>query len=222
MVKLSRFTTRCKMLTIACVALNLFQVAAPVPTLGNSGQAAEKAARYDGETVFRGLYFGQGPVAQKLPEIWKQERYIERRKQLSPADERRINEIQDKIVADIKANHKEFLEHFGRVLQSGDHVAIQKELNEATSLAFAALRKETGKDPLAPVGDAASVYRFVEVYVYIWFVTYFYVYEWVAVVIYFSPILEASVEGIGSMKGLTRLQKEEWINLVATRLAAKD
>src|SRR4051812_25817614 len=27
-------------------------------------------SKYDGQTLFRGVFFGDGPVAEKLPEIW--------------------------------------------------------------------------------------------------------------------------------------------------------
>ena len=36
----------------------------------HSPQAAADSAPLDGRTLFRGIFFGDGPVAKKLPEIW--------------------------------------------------------------------------------------------------------------------------------------------------------
>jgi hypothetical protein len=48
---------------------------------GTSSEAtgAEAAPLYDGETIFRGLFFGAGPVAQYLPEVWENPFVIEAR-----------------------------------------------------------------------------------------------------------------------------------------------
>ncbi len=218
---IGRATLRCKILSLLCVTLIAFQTVWPSPMLGGPGQASEKASGYDGETIFRGLYFGQGPVAQKFPEIWKQERYLERKRLLTEKDEKQISEIQNKIVARLREEDKDFFDHFGKTLQSGDHVAIQKTLDETTNLMFAAVRKETGKDLTAPIVDVSSVYRYIQIWQWIYLYFYFYVYEFVFAFLYVGPIVAGSNEGVASMKGITRLQREEWIHLIATRLAAK-
>jgi SdpC family antimicrobial peptide len=203
-------------LSILCVILVGFQSFLPTFVLG---QPPQQRTRYDGETIFRGLYFGRGPVAELFPEIWKQERFLERKKLLTPEEERRIAEIQDKIIARIREKDNGFFDRFQRAMQSSDHLTIQKNLDEATALTLSVVRQETGKDPSAPIVDSAGVYRWVQIWEYFYVYYFYFVYEFVFAFLYFSP---AQAEGVAAMKGITRLQREEWINLIATRLAAKE
>src|SRR5262249_55520493 len=100
---------------------------------------------------------------------------------------------------------------------------IQKTLAETTNLTLSALRKQTGKDPYAPIVESASgVYRFVELFEWVYLYFFIDVYEYVYVVIYIPAALSAEpVEGVGTVKGVTRLEREQWINLIATRLSSK-
>jgi SdpC family antimicrobial peptide len=183
-------------------------------------QAAQQPAgsKYDGEAIFRGLYFGQGPVADLFPELWKQQRYLDRKKLLTQEDERRMGEIREKIIAGLKAKDRAFFDTFASTLRSGDHLAIQKKVAEVTDLTLDILQKDTGKDATAPIVDLAGVYRYVYFWQYLYLYFYVYVYEFVLLVIYFAPLLDGPVGGLATTKGISRLQREQWIDMIVKRL----
>jgi hypothetical protein len=47
---------------------------------GPSTTEGRASARFDGETLFRGIFFGKGPVAERLPEYWGAEAVAQRAK----------------------------------------------------------------------------------------------------------------------------------------------
>ena len=211
-----------KAVSLACIVLIAMQAFTPTAALGGAPQAAQEHRRYDGETIFRGLYFGQGPVAEMFPELWKQERYLETKKQLTSGDEHRLTELQNKMVGRLRDLDKGFFDRFGETMQSGDHLAIQKSLEETGKLLYAATRAETGRDPYAPAENDLSIYRVVDVWEYFELYQWIAIYEYVLLVLYVGPEwVDARAQGMAELKGVTRLQREEWINLVATRLKAK-
>jgi SdpC family antimicrobial peptide len=212
-----------EVLSIVCVFLISVQAFTPTNALGSTPQAAQEHHRYDGETIFRGLYFGQGPVAELFPELWKQERYLATKKQLTSKDEQRLTEVQNKIVARLRDQDKGFFDRFGKTMQSGDHLAIQKSLEETGKLLYAATRAETGRDAFAPIQSIADVYRYVDIWEYIELYEFIAIYEWVVLVLYVGPEwVDARAQGLAALKGVTRLEREEWINLLATRLMIKE
>lgn len=211
-----------KAVSIACAVLIVMQAFTPTASLGGSPQSAQEHRRYDGETVFRGLYFGEGPVAEMFPELWKQERYVATKKQLTSDDEHKLAELQNKLIARIREQDKSFFDHFGETMQSGDHLAIQKLMEQTGKLIYAATRAEIGKDPLAPVQNDMNVYRIVDFWEYIELYQWVAIYEYILLVLYVGPEwVDARAQGMADLKGVTRLQREEWINLVATRLKAR-
>jgi len=63
----------------ACVAGTQTGCGAAPDGTSSEATGAEAAPLYDGATIFRGLFFGAGPVAKYLPEVWESPFVIEAR-----------------------------------------------------------------------------------------------------------------------------------------------
>ena len=215
-----RYSRRRPMTALLLVGL----IALPPATVSQAAPAQTGEQRpvssYDGEAIFRGLYFGQGPVADLFPEIWKQQRYLDRKKLLTPEDERRMEEVRERIITSLREKDKAFFDRLATTLKGGNHLAIQKALGEATEVTLAVLQKETGRDPTAPIVDAAQgVFRYVQIWQVLYFYWYVYVYEFFFLFLYVSGAQGVGpLEGAATMKGVTRLQREQWTDLIAKRL----
>lgn len=107
------------------------------------GLAAAGAARFEGETLFRGLAFGQGPVAKLFSELANVP-------VASPEETAAI----DAIVAQMRTLDPRFFDRFGVALQTGDRVRIRAALEEANVLGQRAIVVLSGQtDPGLAVGD---------------------------------------------------------------------
>lgn len=78
--------------------------------------------KLDGETLFRGLYFGQGPAARYFPEIWKNPRVIEA---LKNADMSRSIEGQNLFMDFLRQEDATVFTRFGEDMQSGDQIRVR-------------------------------------------------------------------------------------------------
>ncbi len=111
---------------------------------------ADLSARYDGESVYRGVIFGQGAVAALFPEIWNQQAVQQALDQMSPdqldqylADRKVAFAAFDDLVEIIRNDDPAFFERFGADMQSGEHLRVQAALEAGfDKLVFAAAAKE--------------------------------------------------------------------------------
>ena len=110
------------------------EAASASSTSSHAAPAATKAvARFDGETLYRGLAFAQGPVAALFPEL-----------ATLPAPTAEAVAVVDRIVARIHANAPSFFPRFATAVQSGDRVRIRAALDDARTLTDQAIRQEFG------------------------------------------------------------------------------
>ncbi|MGI6187052.1 MULTISPECIES: sporulation delaying protein family toxin [Bacillales] len=79
--------------------------------------------KYDGETLFRGIIFGQGPVAHLFPEIWTKDL-------LSKVNQKETKQVIDHLVARMKAKSPSYFAEFERAVYSGDHLKINKAIDK--------------------------------------------------------------------------------------------
>ena len=86
------------------------------------------AAHYDGETLYRGLYFAQGPVAELFPDV--------PRPTTSAARTAAINAIVNRV----RTQHPEFFAEFALAMQSGNRVKIRAALDNADAVTREAVR----------------------------------------------------------------------------------
>lgn len=113
-------------------------------------QGQQKSKTYDGETIFQGIFFGVGPVAEILPELF-QCSGVEKSKELhahltqSRAFCQEFPTIEQRREAATQAMRDAdptFFQHFGSSLQSGDHGRTEDAMKEGARL----LLKAVGDD----------------------------------------------------------------------------
>lgn len=105
------------------------------PVLANSNGNSEHHAKiYDGETLFRGLIFGQGPVAKLFPNVWPAEI---REKANNPKAKKAV----DLIIDQIKSDNPTFFDEYAAVMQSGNYVKISNEMKKTGKVISATLKK---------------------------------------------------------------------------------
>jgi SdpC family antimicrobial peptide len=88
---------------------------------------------YDGETLFRGLFFGSGPVAAKIPTVGKVAPYF-------PSDYRNL---ENQIIKNIQGKDPGFFDRFAKEIQSGDRVRIAAAIKSANQVNRDALLEVT-------------------------------------------------------------------------------
>lgn len=79
--------------------------------------------KYNGETLFRGLVFGQGPVAKVFNEIWTKDLL----KELSNKD---TVAIVDDIINKMKVKDSTFFKQFEQAVYSGDHLQVSAAIKK--------------------------------------------------------------------------------------------
>lgn len=83
-----------------------------------------EAATYSGEDLYRGIMFGQGEVAKKLPKIWDKDT-------LTKADmNSKSKKIIDGTVKYIKENDSNYFDELKKSLNSGDENALSESLQK--------------------------------------------------------------------------------------------
>lgn len=91
-------------------------------------QRAE-ASTYTGEQIFRGLIFGEAPVAGLFPEFWSSDNTLQALSTQAQIDS--WNALKEGVVSTIKAQSPNFMNQFGTRIQSGDPVQVQAALVNA-------------------------------------------------------------------------------------------
>ncbi|WP_246356685.1 sporulation delaying protein family toxin [Pyxidicoccus fallax] len=183
----------------------------------DSRQAARVA--YDGETVFRGVLFGLGPVGSALPEIWEEPHAASVLR--NPDRSAAAAALADKIVARIQQQDPSFFGRFGADIQSGDHLRVSSALKEAGDVTLAAAAAEQGttvqalRDKKAAaidvcVGEEVVVQAYVAAVV-------------VAVAMAVVVVVALAPEDGGSeaMK-VSGLERDVWVQLLVERLGPGD
>jgi SdpC family antimicrobial peptide len=122
---------------------------------------SESLARFSGQDLFVGIFFMDGPVAQRLPELVEDIRVqggapeddaeLEKlRSQFPPPTEvegeRRaeIDRFEQRVLALVEAADPTFFARFAEDLQSGDHFRVDAALTEGSEVLEAALAADLG------------------------------------------------------------------------------
>lgn len=190
---------------------------------------SSKKTTFSGEQVFRGVNFGDGPVAKLFPEVWKSS---DVEQQLG--DEKRVaafNILREKVVSQINLSDPTFMDRYGREMQSGEHLRIQKALEESSLKITNAMqvigtmneKGEIGNNYAEPeLACSAVAVCVAAVAVAVW--------KWVAVVDIAAVAVVAAVAvaiwryvGIEDEENIAkgRLFREQFVNSVAERLDAE-
>jgi len=97
------------------------------------GTHTNSAERFDGETLYRGLAFAQGPVAALFPEFTT-----------LPAPTAEAIAVVDRIVTRIRTIDPSFFARFASAIQKGDRVRIRTALESARAITEQAIQQEFG------------------------------------------------------------------------------
>jgi len=94
-----------------------------------------------GEAIFEGLYFGQGTVAERFPEIWKNQAVLDLKAKMTAADQAKFESFRSETVSKINTREPDFFKQFASDMQSGNPVRVKSALDHANDQ-FAALYPE--------------------------------------------------------------------------------
>src|SRR5207244_45596 len=94
--------------------------------LANSGADGARTAhtRYDGKTLFRGFYFGRGPVTALFPEYYRN----------IPASNDKEVEVQERYVSEIDRALPTFFATFQKQLYSANQVKVSAAFKDASAV----------------------------------------------------------------------------------------
>ncbi|MDB4951460.1 MAG: hypothetical protein JWM27_4109 [Gemmatimonadetes bacterium] len=189
---------RLAVLTVTTVAV-LGGAASVAGFAPNRAVRAEARAAYDGETVFRGVFFGEGPVAARLPEMWKERRLGTYSGAVGAAHATAA--VEDEIVAEMRLRDPAFFDRFGAALQSGRHVAVDQAMREAADM-VAKSRAVQEVDPATGSGTCIVVA----------------VYKYVVVVSSAIVVKSVAIVLDASATDPSELRRDQIVHLLATRL----
>lgn len=102
--------------------------------------ASAQFVGYTGEELFRGIYFSEGEVGQRLPEIrdYNVSNFISDPEQLQ-----RARSFQNAIVAEIKKSNPGFLDQFQADMTSGNLSLIEASLQNGSEVMLTAVKRIT-------------------------------------------------------------------------------
>lgn len=92
---------------------------------------------YSGEDLYRGIFFAYGEVAGMIPEI--RDHLMAPNGVFNSQQKRTIENFQNRVIQSINTVDGGFLSSFGAAMQSGNHIIIDKKLNEAARITVKAL-----------------------------------------------------------------------------------
>jgi len=107
-------------------------------TVDSKTNSTTKYVKYDGETLFNGLFFNKGEAADKFSMIWSDENYGEIYKRGD-----RSSSFKNKLADWMKKNHPNFFEKFKSGITSGNQITIQNTLDNARNKIEASLPEIT-------------------------------------------------------------------------------
>ena len=171
------------------------------PQIASADTAHLKATtQYNGETLFRGLYFGEGPVASHFPEIWHAPQVEQRLSSVEGSEE--WVSTKDQAVAWVRNSDPTFFQRFEQDVQSGDHIKVSRAYKEG-SQKLSAFAQSMGVDPNSPeasagVGIVIVLVAAAAVAVWVWKYTWTYSSSTAGEPIQEDVFVNAIVERLGS------------------------
>jgi SdpC family antimicrobial peptide len=119
-----------------------------------TASAQSSSQSFTGEEVFRGVLFGEDPVAKLFPDIWASDEVAE---QLNTKEKIKAWEaLKEQVISHIKTNDPAFMDRFGVEMQSGSHLRIQNALTESSDKITTALK---ALGAMTPDGEFNSSYQ---------------------------------------------------------------
>ncbi|TCP61546.1 sporulation delaying protein family toxin [Baia soyae] len=107
----------------ALLVLSMLVIGTSVYAKGNTAGFS----KYDGETIYRGIAFGQGPVAELFPEIWTKE-------VLAKANTEESKKAVDLIMKEFKAKDSNFFKELESSIYARDLTEVDTTLQKGANL----------------------------------------------------------------------------------------
>ncbi len=126
--------TRCffdRVLAILLASLMLYMGCALPAAAQSQATTQQTNPRYDGETVFRGVFLDDGPVAKLFPEIWENPAivgYLDQDAQAGAKEQ--VAAARQYVIKGLRVQDPTFFDRFEKEMQSGDHIRIRQAMNE--------------------------------------------------------------------------------------------
>jgi SdpC family antimicrobial peptide len=143
-------------------SLTVIGMLAVPPLFASSPTSTTSPAQYDGETLFRGVFLDNGPVADLLPEIWKNPLILQYIQQealvVSPAQQELRRQ---KLIAALRLKDPTFFYRFATALHSGDRISIDAMIGETLQDAQAIAASESAAPEVLPPDYMPSPVRYV-------------------------------------------------------------
>jgi len=172
---------------------------------------------YDGESVYRGLVLGIGPVAERSPEIVRPAGGVTAKQE----------EFASAVVAAVSEKDPAFLASFGAEMTSGDRVRIDRAFTRAQDLTKEVLVERFGLKAGSTAADQVNglaTYQFAPMAGYVYEIVAVYqivnVYKVLNMVREFGDTAGQEGNTLVLDGDMARLQHERFVDLVAERLTA--
>lgn len=227
----SRWSPHQRILSIVCTVL-----AAIAPNLATAQNPAPPS--YSGEDLFRGLFLGQGRVADLFPEIWTDVNAY--RANIVPAEKAAEVEAEIALYVDglleriALAAPADYFADFAAEIQSGDHLRIEEAVLDGAERLIDAIAVDIGveADQLEPfdptlipviavvvvaaaVATITLVVLAMQLAAALWAVGVVAVFQFVAAV---NTRIGVN-QGADFTPGYSTLGQDVWVDWIATRLA---
>jgi SdpC family antimicrobial peptide len=169
-------------------------------------EAVARQAALSGEDMFRGVFFGQGPAAALLPELWKGKSIEDRAQTAERAAQ--VRALQEELVARIAEKDPAFFGQFASTVRSGSHVAVERALQQAATLLRGELLASPTYGSIRTSEELADPVVDIEIAIYAVLV----------VIVFWIDFNVAAAET--SAMNVEGLQRDQLVDMVVTRLAA--
>ncbi len=111
-----------------------------------------------GQDYYLGIFFGQGVVADSIPEI--RNNYAVSQKNFTDEEVATIDQQRDKLMAIVDQYDPNFFKWFESAIETGDHIIVKDSIRRASAVTlFAYLQTEEGQAALGEANDPENLAR---------------------------------------------------------------
>lgn len=197
-------TNLLKATTVAALLASIAVFGVPITA---HSQTTQHGKRFTGEQIYRGVLFGEAPVAQLLPELWPTGHgpTVSTKEQVVA-----WNKFKKDVVAQVMIIDPSFMDYFAQETQSGDHLRVQSALERGSRNTFTAMQNlgyvdSSGK----PTGNLQGASLYFDVVVAI---------ESIVAAVVVAVVIAFGVLSVQSAEQSTALYRETVVSSIAVNL----
>ncbi|WP_193648866.1 sporulation delaying protein family toxin [Bacillus cereus] len=112
---------------------------------------AETSVKFTGEEIYAGIFFGQGEIAELLPEIWD-------KKALETIDPKELEKLSNETIEKLKQEKPNYFKELQAAVYAKDYKGVDDILKESATVLTDVLKSDVSKDKgtAAAIGKCAS------------------------------------------------------------------